>query len=294
MEQVDQAHDGRLPELIRLLAEPLARLLGHGQRVRHRADVLDEEQVPEVLEQIRDEPTQILALLRELLDETKRAGAVAVDHEVADAEEGLLLDRAQELQDGLDGDLALRRSRELVERRDGVAERAARAARDERQRGVGRVDLLAVGNRAEQADELGESRPLEDERLTARPDRREHLREVRRAEDEDEVRRRLLDELQQGVERGVGELVRLVEDVHLVPPSAGCSTTRSRISRMSSIPRCDAASISITSREVPLAIVTQGLQTLHGVGVGPCTQLRPLARMRAIEVFPVPRGPAKR
>ena len=42
-----------------------------------------------------------------------------------------------------------------------------------------------------------------------------------------------------------------------------------RISRMSSIPRCDAASISITSSEVPLAIVTQGLQTLSGVGVGP-------------------------
>src|SRR5439155_17223360 len=63
---------------------------------------------------------------------------------------------------------------------------------------------------------------------------------------------------------------------------------------MSSIPRCDAASISTTSREVPLAIVTQALQTLSGLGVGPCTQFSPFARMRASEVFPVPRGPAKR
>ena len=63
---------------------------------------------------------------------------------------------------------------------------------------------------------------------------------------------------------------------------------------MSSIPRCDAASISITSSELPFAIVTQGLQTLSGVGVGPCTQFSPLARIRASEVLPVPRGPANR
>ena len=31
-----------------------------------------------------------------------------------------------------------------------------------------------------------------------------------------------------------------------------------------------------------------------GVVVGPCAQLRHFARMRAIEVLPVPRGPAKR
>ena len=70
--------------------------------------------------------------------------------------------------------------------------------------------------------------------------------------------------------------------------------TRSRISRMSSIPRCEAASISITSSEVPLAIETQAWQTLSGVAVGPAAQLSALARIRAIDVLPVPRGPAKR
>ena len=63
---------------------------------------------------------------------------------------------------------------------------------------------------------------------------------------------------------------------------------------MSSIPRWDAASISITSSEVPPAIVTHAWQVLSGVGVGPCTQFSALARIRAIEVLPVPRGPAKR
>ena len=45
---------------------------------------------------------------------------------------------------------------------------------------------------------------------------------------------------------------------------------------------------------MPFAIATHALQALSGVGVGPCAQLSALARMRAIEVLPVPRGPAKR
>src|SRR5919197_347178 len=63
---------------------------------------------------------------------------------------------------------------------------------------------------------------------------------------------------------------------------------------MSSIPRCEAASISTTSSDVPFAIVTHALQVLSGFGVGPCAQLRPFARMRASDVLPVPRGRAKR
>ena len=32
----------------------------------------------------------------------------------------------------------------------------------------------------------------------------------------------------------------------------------------------------------------------HGDTVGPFTQLRAFARIRAVEVFPIPRGPTKR
>ena len=63
---------------------------------------------------------------------------------------------------------------------------------------------------------------------------------------------------------------------------------------MSSMPRCDAASISITSSEVPFAIATHAWQVPSGVGVGPCAQLTAFARMRASDVLPVPRGPANR
>ena len=69
---------------------------------------------------------------------------------------------------------------------------------------------------------------------------------------------------------------------------------------MSSMLRFEAASISITSSETASAIVRQWSQTPQGCAVG-CVrgasgvpvQLSALARMRAVLVFPVPRGPAK-
>jgi hypothetical protein len=127
--------------------------------------VLHEQDVAQVLEQVGHEPAEVLALLGEVLDERERAGGVAVDHEVAQAEQRLLLDRAEELEHRLDGHRSLRRRGQLVERRNGVAVGAAGAAGDQRERLVGDVDLLAVGDTAQVADELREARPLEDERL---------------------------------------------------------------------------------------------------------------------------------
>ena len=89
---------------------------------------------------------------------------------------------------------------------------------DQRERGVRHLDLLRVGDPAQHSDELRQPRPGEDERLAARANRRQHLGEIGRAEDEDEVGRRLLDQLQKRVPGRVRRLVRLVEDVDLVPP----------------------------------------------------------------------------
>ena len=65
---------------------------------------------------------------------------------------------------------------------------------------------------------------------------------------------------------------------------------------MSSMPRCEAASISTTSSDVPFAIATQTWQVLSGLGdgAGVPAQFSAFARIRAIDVLPVPRGPAKR
>ena len=70
------------------------------------------------------------------------------------------------------------------------------------------------------------------------------------------------------------------------------------ISRMSSMPVCEAASISITSMCRPSAMARHGSQTLHGVIVGPPvpsgpTQFSALAIRRAVEVLPTPLTPGE-
>ena len=77
-------------------------------------------------------------------------------------------------------------------------------------------------------------------------------------------------------------------------PRTGCSATRSRISRMSSMPRWLAASSSITSIEVASWMVRHDSHSRHGLVVGPRSQLSAFARILAIDVLPVPRGPANR
>jgi hypothetical protein len=56
----------------------------------------------------------------------------------------------------------------------------------------------------------------------------------------------------------------------------------------------EAASISITSSEVELAIATHDSHSPHGCSVGPCAQFNERARILAIEVLPVPREPTNR
>ena len=63
---------------------------------------------------------------------------------------------------------------------------------------------------------------------------------------------------------------------------------------MSSTELFDAASISITSSEVALAIETHESHVPHGDTVEPFTQFSDAARIFAIDVLPVPREPTNR
>ena len=59
------------------------------------------------------------------------------------------------------------------------------------------------------------------------------------------------------------------------------------------MPRFEAASISMTSSEVPAAISLHESHTPQGSGVGPFTQFSALAKILAAVVFPTPRAPEK-
>ena len=148
---------------------------------------------------------------------------------------------------------------------------------------------------AEGGDELLEPRPLEDERLAARPDGRDHLLELGRAEDEDEVGRGLLDELEQRVPRSRRQLVRLVDDVDLV--AAFCGLEHRALADLAHL--VDAALRGgVHLDDVERRAVRDRARDAGGrveVGAdGPPSAFSAFARMRAIDVLPVPRGPAKR
>ena len=63
---------------------------------------------------------------------------------------------------------------------------------------------------------------------------------------------------------------------------------------MLSTPLFDAASSSNTSNEVPCSIARQTSHTPHGSPSVTFGQFSAFARMRAVEVLPVPRGPLNR
>ena len=65
-------------------------------------------------------------------------------------------------------------------------------------------------------------------------------------------------------------------------------------SRIASTPLFDAASTSVTSRDVPRVISVQLVHVPHGSPPSGRSQFRAFARMRADEVFPQPRGPENR
>lgn len=77
-------------------------------------------------------------------------------------------------------------------------------------------------------------------------------------------------------------------------PETGANATDSRSSRMSSTELFEAASISITSSDVAVAIERQESHFPHGSTVGPCSQFKHEARILAIEVLPVPLEPTNR
>ena len=60
------------------------------------------------------------------------------------------------------------------------------------------------------------------------------------------------------------------------------------------MPRLLAPSISSTSTSSPALMLRQMSHSLQGVGVGPFSQFRALARIRAAEVLPTPRAPVNR
>ena len=184
------------------------------------------------------------------------------------------------------------RRQELVEHRLGVAHAAGREPGD-RWTASGRPRPSASRIR-ELALDLGDGQPADVVALESRQDGRREARRLGRGEHEDDEVGRLLDRLQERVPGVLRDLVGLVEDIDLASELAGRIGSRSRRSRTASMPRLrprrsrpGRASCLRGSRRTTT-------QRSHASPSWRSVQLSALARMRASEVLPVPRGPTNR
>ncbi len=177
-----------------------------------------EDQVAQPLEQVDGEAPGIVPGVHHLVDGPEQRGAVVRGKRV----DGLVDERdvgdAEQCQRPRVGDALLAGAgEELVEHAERVTRRAATGADDERVHRVLHRDVLLRADLLEQPAHGRRREQPERVVVRARPDGRQHLLRLGGREDEDEVLRRLLDDLEQGVEPCRRDHVGLVDDEHPVP-----------------------------------------------------------------------------
>ena len=176
---------------------------------------------------------------------------------------------------------------DLIEDAFGVAQRTRGVPRDRFERGVLAAEAFAGADRAQRLDDEAVRYAPQVEALRARHDRRRDLVCLGRREHEDDVRGRLLQGLQQSIERVARELMDLVDDVDLV-----CAARRSEADLLAKVTDVvdGAVACGIDLDQVEKASVADGdavlalvaglavlrTQAVHGLGDEP--RRRGLAR----------------
>ena len=152
----------------------------------------------------------------ELLDLGKEGRHVPLSQGRRSGAEDGARDLAQEVLRRFDSDVSVAEDRELLERGQRVAHAAARVADDEVEGRVVVGEALAAADVGQVRLHLVGRDGMEIETLDAREDGGQDLLRVGRAHDEDDVLRRLLEGLEQRVERRRRKHVNLVDDINLV------------------------------------------------------------------------------
>ena len=221
---VGGAGELRRPELGRLVAQPGDLVLGHAVQdvARGLRDRVDDDQVSEPLEQVLHEAARVLARLHHPVHRAEHRGAVpgreGVDHVV---EQGAVRVAQQGHGEVVADALLVGAGHELVEHGEGVADGSGARADHEGEHPRGHLHVLLGAELLQVVHErLGGDQP-EGVVVGAGPDGGEHLARLGGREDELDVLRRLLDDLEQGVEALARDHVRLVDDEDLVPVPDG-------------------------------------------------------------------------
>ena len=178
----------------------------------------------------------------------------------------------------------------LVERRERVARRAGAATGDHVE---GVVVDLQPGVAGDVARQLGERLRGDEAKLVvlrAAADRGQHLLRISRSENEYDVGRRLFERLEQRVRRRRRQHVHFVDDVDLPAPRRRQRHAAHQVADgVDSVVGGGVEFLHVERR--PCGYGEAALAESHGSPPVGFSQLSALARMRAVVVFPVPRGP---
>ncbi|SHW80470.1 Uncharacterised protein [Mycobacteroides abscessus subsp. abscessus] len=186
-----------------------------GRGVRNH---LQDNQIPEALQQVGAEAAWVVPGVDHRLDGAEERRAVAggqrVDGPVDQREVGGAQQRQRPL---VDDAILLGAGQQLVEHRQRVTRRTTTGADDQGVHRVVDADVLLGADLLQQAAHGLRRQQPERVVMGTRPDGRQHLLRLGGGEHEDQVLRRLLDDLEQRVETGVGHHVRFVDDEDAVP-----------------------------------------------------------------------------
>ncbi len=174
------------------------------------------ERIAAVGEELAEDVARVPPLVLDMADLAGHADGIALQDGLEQAPEERDVEAAQQTHGGLVGDGAGAEGGELVEQRHGVADAAFTGSRHQPQRAVAGLDGLGVADLPQQRRHRGRRDAPELELLAAREDGGGDRLDLGGREDEHQVRRRLLDDLEQGVEGLAREAVDLVEHDHLV------------------------------------------------------------------------------
>src|SRR5438309_782593 len=191
-----------------LLARGLRRIAGRA-RVDERARMLD---------RAANEETQVPPVIDEAANELHTLRAVRGGESVEQGRRLLPVGGTEQVVDLFQGDGPIGEGDDHVEHALSISERPLRVAGDRVECGRVRAELLLLDDLRELRDDPLVRDPPEVEALGAGDDRRRDLLRLRRGEDEHRVRRRLLEGLQERIERLGRELVGLIDHIHLVLP----------------------------------------------------------------------------
>ena len=185
------------------------------RRLRRRAQ---DEEIAQVQQQAHENLRDFFACLELPAETTQGRGGIALQDRLGPDDERLLLDRPQEPADVLLADRALAEADRLLQQHLRIAQAALSRARDGVERGLIGADPLGLADLLQRRDDGLGIQAAKVKTLAAGEDRRREFLRRGRGEDELHVRGRLLQRLEQGVERLGGEHVDLVDDVDAVRP----------------------------------------------------------------------------